>query len=216
MEVRAMIERRSFLTVAAVLAGHPDALLAQAFRRTPGQILGPYYPVRRPSERDADLTRVEGRATRAKGQVVQISGRVLTEAGDPVPNAEIEVWQADSRGHYAHPSDKSRGEVDPNFQGYAAFRSRSDGAYRFTTVKPAAYPDDGAAGMRAPHIHFQVTGRVNRLITQMYFPGDALNETDRVLAFAGANGLRLVARFEAPEPTAIVLQGEWDIILRDG
>lgn len=211
------MQRRSFLlTAAAIAASRPFIVSAQCFRRTPGQILGPYYPLAKPSDRDVDLTRVGSSARRAEGEVIQISGRVLDEVGRPVPNAQIEIWQADAQGRYNHPSDRTAGEADPNFQGYATFESDRLGRYAFTSIKPGAYPDDGAGGTRAPHIHFQVTGKVNRLVTQMYFDGEPLNATDRVLAFANAGRDRLMLKPTSTSRADGVRSGEWDIVLRDG
>lgn len=211
------MRRRLFLTGGGVLvAGSVSPVLAQAFRRTPGQILGPYYPVIKSGDVDSDLTRVAGRERRASGQIVRVSGRVLNEAGAPVPHAQIEVWQADASGHYKHPSDKTAEQADPYFQGYADLRADADGRYSFITIKPGAYADDGAGGLRAPHIHLQITGRLNRLTTQLYFPGEPLNETDRVLAFASAGRGRLMLGL-APELHADgALAGTWNIVLREG
>jgi protocatechuate 3,4-dioxygenase, beta subunit len=211
------MNRRSFVLGASAAAAAPTIpAFAQNSGRTPGQILGPYYPVLKPRDRDIDLTTVDGRTGRAAGQIIRVAGRVLDEAGRPMPGADLEVWQADANGHYAHPSDKSTGAHDPNFQGYAAFKSDAAGIYRFTTVKPGPYRDDGAGGMRAPHIHFQVTGPANRLVTQMYFQGEALNETDRVLAFAQTNRERLIAKFADERRGGSLTTVSWDIVMRDG
>lgn len=211
------MQRRAFLIAGSAIAvGVGNSALAQALRRTPGQIVGPYYPVIKPADSDADLTRLAGRTQRAAGQIVEISGRVFNEAGKPIENAEIEIWQADSLGHYTHPSDRTSGLADPNFGGYANIRSDRDGHYRFVSVKPAAYPDDGAGGMRAPHIHFQITGKINRLATQMYFPGEPLNDTDRVLAFANSARERLILNVNSSTAASGLMLGTWDIVLRDG
>jgi protocatechuate 3,4-dioxygenase, beta subunit len=211
------MQRRSFLIAgAAMTVGATNTALAQALRRTPGQIVGPYYPVIKPADSDADLTQVAGRPQRAAGQIIEISGRVFNEAGKPIENAEIEIWQADSHGHYTHPSDRTSGLADPNFGGYASIRSDRDGHYRFISIKPAAYPDDGAGGMRAPHIHFQITGKINRLATQMYFPGEPLNDTDRVLAFANSARERLILNVNSSTAASGLTLGTWDIVLRDG
>ncbi|HEX8413170.1 MAG TPA: protocatechuate 3,4-dioxygenase [Sphingomicrobium sp.] len=188
---------------------------AQRLGRTPGQILGPYYPVVKPRDRDIDLTSVDGRSGRAAGRIIRVAGRVLDQAGMPMPGVELEIWQADTNGHYAHPSDKSAGARDPNFQGYATLRSRADGSYSFTTIRPGPYRDDGAGGMRAPHIHFQVTGPANRLVTQMYFEGEALNGSDRILAFAQGNRERLIARVASGAGPGAMDAAEWDIIVRN-
>lgn len=211
------MKRRTFVSALAVtlVPGWSKDIFAQARDRTPGQILGPYYPVVKPEDRNADLTRVVGHSRQAAGQVVHVSGRIVDAGGNPVPMADIEVWQADSLGRYTHRSDKAFGDVDPNFQGYAALKADDRGRYQFTTIKPGRYRDDGAGGMRAPHIHFQVTGKINRLVTQMYFDGEALNDSDRVLASANANRSRLIARLVS-SATDAALTADWDIVLRDG
>lgn len=211
------MQRRSFLIGGGLLAaGGIGPAIAQVLRRTPGQILGPYYPVIKPSEVDADLSRLAGRQRRGAGQIIRVSGRVLTQAGRPVPNAQIEVWQADAQGRYAHPSDRTADAADPDFQGFADFRTDADGHYGFVSIKPGPYADDGAGGMRAPHIYLQVTGRVNRLATQLYFSGEPLNDTDRVLAFANEGRDRLMLSLSTLRRADGVAAGTWDIVLRDG
>ncbi len=129
----------------------------------------------------AARTRIKGRTARASGDLIEVSGRVLTTDGTPQPNARIELWQANAAGRYAHPNDK-RADVplDPNFQGYADLRTDAQGSLRFLTVKPGPYP--AGSFKRAPHIHLDVRGRRQRLITQLYFRGDtSLHDQDKVL-----------------------------------
>jgi protocatechuate 3,4-dioxygenase beta subunit len=179
-------------------------------------VLGPFYPVTKPADQDADLTVIAGRSGRAAGQAIELSGRVLNRFGKPVSGARIEIWQANTHGRYTHPSDRNTAPLDPNFEGFAVLASNEDGRYRFTSVKPGAYPDDSGV-LRAPHIHFDVLGRTNRLVTQMYFAGETLNDTDRFLATAGPNRERLIVKF-APrvERDVPVLVGSWDIVLDEG
>ncbi len=122
---------------------------------TPDQILGPFYPVRKPIDGGADLTRLKGKAGPARGEVIYVAGRVLNMKGEPVDGAQLEVWQANSVGRYAHPSDWNSAPLDPNFEGYATVVSDAEGRYRFKTVKPGAYPV-GGGWVRPPHIHFDV------------------------------------------------------------
>jgi protocatechuate 3,4-dioxygenase beta subunit len=150
--------------------------------RTPEQILGPFYPMNA-SNQIVDLTRAPGRSGRAAGQVLDVTGQVLNLKGEPVRNAKIEIWQANAQGRYTHPSDNNPAPLDPNFEGAAILTTGSDGRYRFKTIKPAAYPA-GPNRMRPAHIHFQVSGRQDRLVTQMYFEGDPYNESDRFLQTA--------------------------------
>jgi protocatechuate 3,4-dioxygenase beta subunit len=182
------IRRREILMMSAVLAA-PSAILstrravAETLQRTPDQILGPFYPLS-VLPQTADLTRVQGRPGRAEGQVLNVMGRVLNVAGEPVRNAKIEVWQANSHGRYAHPSDSNPAPLDPNFNGSAILTTDQEGGYRFKTIKPAAYPA-GPNRMRPAHIHFQVTGRQDKIVTQMYFADDPYNKTDPFLNSAG-------------------------------
>ena len=187
---------------------------AQTTRRTPAQILGPFYPVVKPLDQDADLTVVAGRPGRAAGQPVEVSGRVLNREGKPVAGARVEIWQANTHGRYAHPSDRNSAPLDPNFEGFAVLRTDAEGRYRFKTIKPGAYPEDSGA-LRAPHIHFEVLGRTNRLVTQMYFAGEPLNDTDRFLATAAGNRERLIVPFQSSSDAQAegLLVGVWDIVL---
>jgi protocatechuate 3,4-dioxygenase beta subunit len=184
--------------------------------RTPEQILGPFYPMNA-SDRNADLTRAPGRSGRAAGQVLDVTGQVLNLKGEPVRNAKIEIWQANAQGRYTHPSDNNPAPLDPNFEGSAILTTGSDGRYRFKTIKPAAYPA-GPNRMRPAHIHFQVSGRQDRLVTQMYFEGDPYNESDRFLQTALDQKDLLVRRLLPPttemEPESKLVV--FDIVLYAG
>jgi len=95
----------------------------------------------------------------------------------------LTIWQANTFGRYAHSNDANPAPLDPNFVDCVDIRSDNDGAYRIKTVKPGAYPA-GPDWMRPPHIHFEIHGQFERLITQMYFPGEPLNTSDRLLSTA--------------------------------
>jgi protocatechuate 3,4-dioxygenase beta subunit len=166
------------------LGGDASARPVQANRpRTPHQVLGPYYPVANPPRSTNDLTIVDGATGPAQGEVIEVAGRILNHAGDAIAGARIIVWQANSFGRYAHPNDCSPAPADPNFLGFAEMLSGGDGAYRLKTVKPGPYAA-GPDQMRPPHIHFEVHGAFERLITQMYFPGEPQNASDRLLISA--------------------------------
>jgi protocatechuate 3,4-dioxygenase beta subunit len=149
---------------------------------TPRQPEGPFYPVAI-GEADWDLTRVSGAAGRAEGSVIEVTGRIFGAGCRPLPGCVIELWQANRHGRYDHPGDRQQQRrLDPGFQGYARLVADSDGAYRFVTIKPGAYPAS-SLWMRPPHIHFRLHAPGHRpLTTQMYFAGDPLNERDRLLA----------------------------------
>ncbi|MEP7085560.1 MAG: protocatechuate 3,4-dioxygenase [Betaproteobacteria bacterium] len=184
---------------------------------TPDQILGPFYPVRKASDGGNDLTRVKGKAGSAQGEVIYVMGRVLNMRGEPVRAAQLEIWQANGAGRYTHPNDRNPAPIDPNFDGYGVVTTDAEGRYRFKTVKPGAYPTGFNDYTRPPHIHFDVRGEVNRLITQMYFPNEPLNEKDFLLQQSWAKD-RLIAQVLPPtsgeEPTARLVV--WDIVLIQG
>jgi protocatechuate 3,4-dioxygenase beta subunit len=178
------ISRRNVLASVGGLALSPTGTAAAApvlLKPTGQETLGPYYPVRMPVSRDPDLTHYPGRSGRAIGQVIEIAGRVLDIAGRPMSDARLTVWQANAAGRYTNPVDRNRAPLDPNFLGVASFAVARDGSFRLRTIKPGAYPESSGT-MRTPHIHFDVINSDYRLVTQMYFPGEALNITDLLLS----------------------------------
>lgn len=220
MKTYSRFSRRSVLLSAgssatlAALGG--IAAAADKLRRTPTQVLGPFYPLDKPLDVDADLTLVKGRKGRATGQVIHVMGRVMNAAGEPVKGARIEIWQANAHGRYAHPSDDNPAPLDPNFQGYASLVTDAEGRYRFKTIKPSPYP--AGYGIRPAHIHFDIAGKTNRLVTQMYFPGDHYLEKDSVVAIAEGNARLLIADVRPPTPDLAPdsLLANWDIVLENG
>lgn len=185
-------------------------------RPTPQETLGPFYPVKHMTEQDLDLAHVAGRPERAKGQLIQVVGRVLRRDGSPVSGASMDVWQANSVGRYANVADDHKMPLDPNFQGFARVSLGRDGAFRITSIKPGAYPDPSGA-LRTPHIHFDVTGSDARVVTQMYFPGETLNEVDvlRSTMALRHNDPALVTARQLSISSGGMLTFAWDIVLRD-
>ncbi len=219
------ITRRGMLTASAALTGAAMAgVVSSAFAQkasiqpTSEQALGPFFPMTLPADQDADLTVIAGKVGRALGKILYVSGRVTNVRGEPVANAELEIWQANAVGRYSHLGDQGSALLDPNFEGYAKIRTGADGNYSFKTVKPAAYPA-GEGWTRPPHIHFDIKGRTSRLVTQMYFAGEALNEKDKLFTSASVDGRKsLTARYDAPsgkqERDALVAL--WDVVLSFG
>jgi protocatechuate 3,4-dioxygenase, beta subunit len=154
--------------------------MARRHHRTPDQILGPYFPTGHRPVPQADLTSIKGVEGLAQGEIIEVTGRVLNLDGEPVRGIPVTVWQANSFGRYLHTNDSNPAPLDPNFVGCVGIRSDNDGLYRIKTVRPGAYPA-GPNWMRPPHIHFEVRGQFERLITQMYFPDEPLNASDRLL-----------------------------------
>jgi len=205
------ISRRNLLFGAA--AASP--LLAQQ-KPTPLQTIGPFYPIDRPLDQDADLTVIKGKRGRAKGDLLYVMGRVFDLKGNPVRGARIEIWQANAAGRYSHPGDTNPAPLDPNFEGYAVLTSDSEGRYQFKTIKPAPYPATPTF-TRTPHIHFDVSGKHTRIITQMYFPGEPQNAKDPIFMETQERDI-LIAKMLPPgknaEPDAKL--AVWDIVLNFG
>jgi protocatechuate 3,4-dioxygenase beta subunit len=178
---------------------------------TPAVDRGPFYPPQKPEDSDADLTLIRGHSQRAAGQVVEVSGRVLALDGKPIADAIIEIWQANHHGRYAHPGDTNPAPLDPNFQGYALVHTDSEGRYKLRTIKPGAYPAM-SGWTRPPHIHFDVRSKASREVTQMFFPGESLNDRDRLfLAIPQAERSAVLARMLGVSDG--VMRLEWDIVL---
>ena len=179
---------------------------------------GPVFGDRPMGETDNDLTRQH--AGEPQGERIIVAGRVMDEDGRPAPNTLVEIWQTNAAGRYRHAADNHPAPLDPNFTGGGRTLTDVDGGYRFVTIKPGAYPwrnSDNA--WRPAHIHFSLFGPsfLTRLVTQMYFPGDPLQEFDPMLqAIADERARqRLVATFDLG-----LAQAEWalgyrfDIVLR--
>src|SRR5262249_26889258 len=112
---------------------------AESLVQTPEQTEGPYYPTTLPLDTDNDLLIINNSITPAVGQITYISGRVLSATGDPVRNAQVEIWHADRNGAYIHPASMGYANRDQNFQGFGRFLTSSTGEYLFRTIKPGLY-----------------------------------------------------------------------------
>lgn len=204
--------RRRITTAATIaiaqFAGIKGALAE--LMATPAQMRGPFYPVTLPLDRDNDLTTVAGASGSAHGTITDVAGRILDAEGRPVAGVKIEIWQVNGYGRYHHPDDDSDQPLDPNFQGYGETLSNADGAYRFRTVKPIAYPG------RAPHIHFALTGRgFGPFYTQMYLAGAPENSGDFLLRGISDRKARaaLIVPLERSPNAGSELAGQFDIVL---
>lgn len=171
---------------------------------TLSELTGPVYGHENATELDSDLTRNAVVNGEVIGERIIVAGRVLDERGRAVPNALVELWQANACGRYMHKVDQHDAPLDPNFTGAGRAITNAQGEYRFTTIKPGAYPwgnHDNA--WRPAHIHFSIFGQdfLSRLVTQMYFPGDPLLALDPIFnciadGAGGAKGAeRLVSEY---------------------
>jgi protocatechuate 3,4-dioxygenase beta subunit len=182
------------------------------------EVTAPVFGHDRIGPSDGDLTRQY--PDEPLGQRIIVHGRVLESDGRPVPDTLVEIWQANASGRYRHVVDNWPAPLDPNFGGAGRALTDSRGRYTFTTIQPGAYPwgnHDNA--WRPAHIHFSVFGRAftQRLVTQMYFPGDPLLPLDPIFnSIPDPLGRdQLVCRFDISRTRpSWALAFEFDIVLR--
>jgi protocatechuate 3,4-dioxygenase, beta subunit len=149
--------------------------------RTLSETSGPVFGEDAVGELDSDLTRQH--AGEPVGERIIVTGRVTDTAGRPIRGTLVEIWQANAAGRYVHERDRHPAPLDPNFTGAGRALTDDEGRYRFTTIKPGAYPwRNHPNAWRPAHIHFSLFGRAftERLVTQMYFPGDPLFGADPI------------------------------------
>jgi protocatechuate 3,4-dioxygenase, alpha subunit len=178
-----------------------------SLQATTSQTVGPYFHI--------GLSRlfVDNLASLGvSGQRVEIEGRVLDGDGRGVPDAMIEIWQANAHGKYAHPDDQQDRPAEPGFQGYGRTPTGEDGSFRFKTIKPGRVPGpDGK--LQAPHIVVSVfmRGLLRRLVTRIYFPDDEANSEDHVLSLVEPSRHHtLIAKKSAKRDGVI----EWNVLLQ--
>ena len=146
---------------------------------TLSEVTGPLFDRPTLGEEAADLTA----GGKAIGERIIVSGRVLDENGRPVRNTLVEVWQCNAAGRYLHKGDQHDAPLDPNFAGLGQVLTDAEGRYRFKTIRPGEYPwRNHYNAWRPAHIHFSLFGEAfaQRLVTQMYFPGDPLLPFDPI------------------------------------
>jgi protocatechuate 3,4-dioxygenase alpha subunit len=206
-------------------------------KQTPWQTLGPFFHYGLPWKGAADLVAGDGdlgarldlipdghyllgpgaiERTPAQGEAIEIFGCVFDGDGQPIPDAMVEIWQANPQGRYASEADPREAlALDPNFLGFGRSSTGVDGAFRFRTLKPGRTPGPGNT-LQAPHIAVGVMGRglLKRLVTRIYFGGEAANAEDPILALVPeARRNTLIARREGETwRFDIHLQGEAETV----
>jgi protocatechuate 3,4-dioxygenase, alpha subunit len=171
------------------------------------QTVGPFFQIGFEDLYQNDLT-VPGIA----GMVITISGKILDADRLPVPDALVEIWQANSFGKYAHPEDDQGKPLDPGFIGFGRCPTNGEGAFRVRTIKPGSVPSSIGV-LQAPHINVSIfmRGLLNRLTTRFYFSDDERNSEDEVLNLIDpARRSTLFARPETLYPDNYL----WDIVLQ--
>ena len=171
------------------------------------QTVGPFFEIGFAALYQSDLT-----APGVAGTIITIHGRILDADRLPVPDAVIEIWQANSFGKYAHPDDEQNKPLEPGFSGFGRCPTGSDGTFIFRTVKPGPVPSSNEIP-QAPHINVSIfmRGLLDRLVTRIYFLGDQRNSTDEILKLIEpSRRSTLLARPEGSDPNSYV----WSVILQ--
>jgi len=207
-----------------------DNQSVETFGQTPWQTVGPFFHYALPWKGGADLVGVADMGARADltpdghyllaiprtkaaiaGQMIEIAGRVLDAAGEPVPDAMVEIWQANATGRYNSTADRRDDlALDEDFTGFGRSSTTEDGAFAFRTILPGPTPGPGNS-LQAPHIAIGVFGRglLKRLVTRLYFAGEARNEGDPILALVPE--ARRPTLLAIPDPAA---PGRWRFDIR--
>jgi protocatechuate 3,4-dioxygenase, alpha subunit len=174
---------------------------------TTSQTVGPFFSIGLDRLRTDNLA-----APGISGEGLTIEGRVLDGDGQPVPDAMIEIWQANAHGKYAHTEDTQEKPLEPGFSGFGRVPTDDQGQFRFKTIKPGPVLGPGGK-LQAPHLVLSVfmRGLLKRLVTRIYFPGEAANDSDFVLG--------LVEQARRPTLVAKKVQSQralfqWDIVLQ--
>ena len=187
---------------------------------TPSQTVGPFFHLGLDRPEWSDLARGH-----PAGERIAIEGRVLDGDGLPVPDAMIEIWQANAAGRYKHPDDHQEDKpLDPNFRGFGRVATDAEGRFRIATIKPGAVPGRGNS-LQAPHLNLAVFARglLIHLFTRLYFADEAAaNAADPLLSAIEDEGARrtlIARRAEGGGPARyrfdIVLQGEGETVFLD-
>ncbi|MBV9886349.1 MAG: protocatechuate 3,4-dioxygenase subunit alpha [Acidobacteria bacterium] len=185
-------------------------------RATTWQTVGPFFEIGL-----AWLYRDDLAGASVAGERIEITGRVFDADGNTVPDAVLELWQANSHGKYAHPEDEQNKQLDAGFSGFGRIATDERGRFRFTTIKPGRVPAPDAsskstatwAPLQAPHINVSVCtrGLLRRLVTRIYFPDEAANAADfALLQVDPSRRSTLIAKRSAESSSAF----EWNIVLQ--
>jgi protocatechuate 3,4-dioxygenase, alpha subunit len=178
-----------------------------SLQATTSQTVGPYFSIGLTRLKKVDLA-----GPGVSGERITIEGRVLDGDRKPVPDAVIEIWQANSHGKYAHPEDDQKKPLEPGFQGFGRIPVDENGKFSFTTIKPGAVPGPNG-NPQAPHIAVSVfmRGLLRRLVTRIYFPDEPANAGEFVLNLVEPDRrATLIAKKSANQTGRL----EWNVILQ--
>ena len=193
--------------------------MAEKLIPTPSNTVGPFFHLGMDRPEWSDLTR-----DNPAGEKIAIEGRVLDGDGAPVPDAVVEIWQANAAGRYNHPDDHQEEKpLDPHFRGFGRAATDADGRFRLVTIKPGPVPGRGNT-LQAPHINVALFARglLKHLYTRIYFADEAANAADPLLSLiedAAARDTLLAKRSGDGTPTPyhfdIVMQGANETVFLD-
>ena len=167
---------------------------------TSSQTVGPYFHLGLIRDGQSNLVRAD-----TKGERIAIEGLVTDGPGTPVTDAMIEIWQANASGKYAHPADTQDKPIDPAFQGHGRVGTDQNGRFRFSTIKPGPVPAPQHA-MQAPHLEISIfmRGLLDRLVSRIYFPGEAANADDPILKSVGPSRQETLIARKAKDRKSVV------------
>ena len=171
------------------------------------QTVGPFFHLGLSTLSISDLT-----GDRIAGQRVVVEGRVLDGDRKPVPDALVEIWQANAYGKYAHEADTQDKPLDPDFRGYGRVATSADGFFRFHTVRPGSVR--GFKGsLQAPHIEVSIfmRGLLKQLVTRIYFSDEPANTSDFILSLVDPDRRpTLIAQRTGANPPIYT----WNVVLQ--
>lgn len=173
-------------------------------RASTWQTVGPFFSIGLKPRYVPDIA-----VPKAAGERIVIAGRVFDGDGTPIPDAVLEIWQANSHGKYAHPEDKQEKPLDSGFQGFGRIPTDDNGAFAITTIKPGSVSgSDGRS--QAPHlaVSLMMRGLLRRLTTRIYFPDEALNERDEILQLVEPARRKTLLLIREPERAG---HFRWDV-----
>jgi protocatechuate 3,4-dioxygenase, alpha subunit len=177
---------------------------------TSSQTVGPFFA---PALLRHDAVRQVLVQPETVGERIRIEGHVLDGDRLPIPDALVEIWQANAQGCYHHPKDQGPAPLDPSFLGFGRSGTENEGAYWFETIKPGPVRFDQER-WQAPHICVTVFSRglLNHLVTRLYFADEPTNASDPVLLHVPEHRRATLIAQRQPEGPTLVYR--FDIIMQ--
>jgi protocatechuate 3,4-dioxygenase alpha subunit len=169
------------------------------------QTVGPFFSIGLDSFLTSDLAGSE-----TKGERFTLIGRVLDSNRQPIPDAIIEIWQANSAGKYTHEEDTQDKPLDPSFRGFGRVATDADGLFGFCSIKPGSVPGPHGT-VQAPHLQITIfmRGLLIHLATRIYFPDEPANATDPILNLVPISRRQTIIAKKAENGVL-----HWDVILQ--